>query len=509
MIESFMYFGIGFLLAVLSLFVVAPLVHCRAVRLTARRLKSAIPSSIVEVVAEKDSLRAEFAMATRRLETNLQQLKAKSASQLAELGRKDDAINRLKIELGELRAQMRAAEEDLAVKAAAPHEAQHVLSEKEAILVKRRRDLDQRATLTDAQRIEIIALKTQVEVLKAQLSAPHELKAVDRTDAAVHEAPRDVSEKEAELAEQIRELNQRSTLSDAQKLDIITLKDEVKALEQQMDEATHELKAVEDGSDAALHEAQRAMSEKEAELAEQVRELNQRSILADAQKLEITTLKDEVKALEQQLDEATHELKAVEDRSDAALHEDQSALSEKEAELAEQVRELNQRSTLADAQKLEITTLKDEVKALEQQLDEATHELKAVEDRRDAALHEAQRAMSEKEAELAEQVRELNQRSTLADAQKLEIITLKTQVETLEQQLDEATHELKAVEDRRDAALHEAERAVSEKKADLAGWMRELDEWSTFADAQKIEIVALEIQVEALKEQLDRANVMN
>src|SRR6476661_8890695 len=247
MIESFMYFGIGFLLAALSVFVVVPLVHGRAVRLTTRRLTGAVPSSIVEVVADKDSLRAEFAISTRHLETNLQQLNAKSASQLAELGRKGDAINRLKIELGELRVQTRAAEEDFAVKAAALHEAERALSEKEAGLTKRMRELDQRSTLVDAQKIEIIALKTQVEALKAQLDrAPHELKGLNDRRAALHEAERALSEKEARLAERTRELDQRSTLVDAQKIEIIALKTQLEALKQQLDGATHELKAVED-----------------------------------------------------------------------------------------------------------------------------------------------------------------------------------------------------------------------------------------------------------------------
>ena len=185
MIESFMYFGIGFLLAALSVLVVIPLVHGRAVRLTTRRLKGAIPSSMVEVLADKDLLRAEFAMSTRRLETNVQQLKTKSASQLAELGRKGDSINRLKIELGTLRGQMRATEEDFAVKAAALHEAQRALSEKGSELAARMRELDEWSTFADAQKIEIITLKTQVEALEEQLDgATNELKAVEDCRAA-------------------------------------------------------------------------------------------------------------------------------------------------------------------------------------------------------------------------------------------------------------------------------------------------------------------------------------
>ena len=160
MIELSMYFGIGFLLAALSVLVVAPLVHGRAVRLTMRRLEATIPLSMAEVHADKDLLRAEFAMSTRRLETNVEQLKTKSASQLAEIGRKGDAINRLKIELGTLRDQLHATEKEYAVKATAVQEAERALSDKELQLAKLMGELDERSTLADAQKIEIITLKT-------------------------------------------------------------------------------------------------------------------------------------------------------------------------------------------------------------------------------------------------------------------------------------------------------------------------------------------------------------
>src|SRR5262245_5013493 len=98
MIEPIMYFGIGFLFAALIGVAVAPLIHDRAVRLTMRRLESSIPQSMAEIQADKDLLRAEFAMSTRRLEIDVEQLKERSTNQLAELGRQSDVINRLKIE---------------------------------------------------------------------------------------------------------------------------------------------------------------------------------------------------------------------------------------------------------------------------------------------------------------------------------------------------------------------------------------------------------------------------
>jgi hypothetical protein len=106
MIEKIMYLGIGILFAGLIGVAVMPLVHGRAVRLTIRRLEAALPQSMEEIQADKDLLRAEFAMSTRRLEMSVEQLKTKSTSQLAELGRKGDSINRLKVERDALKVEI-------------------------------------------------------------------------------------------------------------------------------------------------------------------------------------------------------------------------------------------------------------------------------------------------------------------------------------------------------------------------------------------------------------------
>jgi len=214
MIEPIMYFGIGFLVAALIGLVVIPLVHARAVRLTMQRLEAATPLSMAEIQADKDQLRAEFAMSTRRLEMSVEQLKSKTTSQLAELGKKGDAINRLKIELGEktatifaleardkaLRDQLRATEDEIAAKTTAMHEAQRALSDKEAELAKAVSELDEQSTFGEAQKVEIVALKTQVEALKDRLTAAgNEVKAVeDRREAERVELKRATRELEEE-----------------------------------------------------------------------------------------------------------------------------------------------------------------------------------------------------------------------------------------------------------------------------------------------------------------------
>ena len=95
-IESMMYMGLGFLLAALITVLAIPLVHSRAERLTIRRLEASLPQSPAEVHADKDLLRAEHAISTRRLELKIEHLTFKLAGQLVELGKKQDAVSTLK-----------------------------------------------------------------------------------------------------------------------------------------------------------------------------------------------------------------------------------------------------------------------------------------------------------------------------------------------------------------------------------------------------------------------------
>src|SRR5215467_7737449 len=150
MIEPIMYIGIGFLFAGLLVIGVIPLVHARAVRLTRKRLEAVTPMSLAEIQAEKDQLRAEFAMTTRRLEMSVEQMKAKTNSQLAEIGKKSEAIGKLRLELNEKTETMFA------------------LEARERELTGKFSDTSQTAS---SQRVELVALRAQVEALQGQIEA--------------------------------------------------------------------------------------------------------------------------------------------------------------------------------------------------------------------------------------------------------------------------------------------------------------------------------------------------
>jgi hypothetical protein len=87
MVEQMMFFSGGFLVASLLAMTFMPVVHRRAVRITCRHFEKSVPLSVKETVAGVDGLRAEFAMSTRRLELQVERLKATTVNQFSEIGR--------------------------------------------------------------------------------------------------------------------------------------------------------------------------------------------------------------------------------------------------------------------------------------------------------------------------------------------------------------------------------------------------------------------------------------
>jgi len=97
-IENIMYFVLGLLVAGLIALIVLPAVWRRAVRLTKKRIEAATPMTMAEFRADKDQLRAEFALATRRLEMNVEALRRRLADQLRDINRKKSEVSGIKTE---------------------------------------------------------------------------------------------------------------------------------------------------------------------------------------------------------------------------------------------------------------------------------------------------------------------------------------------------------------------------------------------------------------------------
>ena len=81
-----MIFALGFLVASLCGLLVLPAVNARAARLSRRRAEAMLPLSPAEIAAERDFLRAQFAVRQRRLERTVETVRAKRHADMAAIG---------------------------------------------------------------------------------------------------------------------------------------------------------------------------------------------------------------------------------------------------------------------------------------------------------------------------------------------------------------------------------------------------------------------------------------
>ena len=231
MIEPIMYLAIGFLVSMLFGLMIVPLVHNRAVRLTTRRMEAATPLSMAEIQADKDQLRAEFAMSARRLEMNVDQLKNKTTSQLAELGKKSDAINRMKIELGEKNAtifslearekavkeQLRTTEEEFADKTEALRTAETVLKDKQSELARLSAELSDRSMTAESREVELVAVRAQIVELRSRVGDAEQEFATTHARLEQQRGESGMATRElAEARSRVENLSQRVTDLDRQ-----------------------------------------------------------------------------------------------------------------------------------------------------------------------------------------------------------------------------------------------------------------------------------------------------
>jgi hypothetical protein len=105
-VQSVMLVALGFLAASLLGLLVASAFWSRAVRLTTARIKQSMPVSEPEIRADRDRLRAEYAIRVHKLETQLEQAKLSRARQHIEINRRDASISTLETDMGRLKVDL-------------------------------------------------------------------------------------------------------------------------------------------------------------------------------------------------------------------------------------------------------------------------------------------------------------------------------------------------------------------------------------------------------------------
>jgi hypothetical protein len=101
-----MLVALGFLVASLLGLLVASAFWARAVRLTTARIKQSMPVSEPEIKADRDRLRAEYAIKVHKLETQLEHAKLERTRQFIDINRRDASISALETDVVQLKADL-------------------------------------------------------------------------------------------------------------------------------------------------------------------------------------------------------------------------------------------------------------------------------------------------------------------------------------------------------------------------------------------------------------------
>lgn len=100
LLETLMLIGLGFALAALLGLFVGRLVWNLGLRTGARRIQRQVPVTVAELQSDRDRMRAEYAMLSRKLELKHADLKARLAESTAEVMRHRNRIELLVADLG-------------------------------------------------------------------------------------------------------------------------------------------------------------------------------------------------------------------------------------------------------------------------------------------------------------------------------------------------------------------------------------------------------------------------
>jgi chromosome segregation ATPase len=230
-LEGILYFVLGFLSAALIALMISPAIWNRAVVLTRRRIEASVPLTLNEIQADKDQLRAEFAMSTRRLEMSIEELREKAARQVIEVNRKRDELARLsdesrerlrkisELEAGaaDLRSQWRDREDQLTIATQRLDETRGKLESRALELERLRARLAETETDQDSRRIEIVARETMLESLSGKVGTAEERERAARMELAAlkEEHARAVSDLDRER-ERVSEITRRANRLEAQ-----------------------------------------------------------------------------------------------------------------------------------------------------------------------------------------------------------------------------------------------------------------------------------------------------
>jgi hypothetical protein len=196
MIDAVMFAALGFLVASLLALMLAPPLWHRAVRLTTRRIEATLPMSVTDIQADKDQLRAEFAIELRRVEVALERAKDKAARELVNANKRrvENAI--LNEALGGAKGQLQENENanrvlEQTIKRRLPDLEGRIKAAKEAIAelesanAELRKTVDSQATALKEARSAVQSQRGDIEGLRVALDGGGRVMRVGKSDPAL------------------------------------------------------------------------------------------------------------------------------------------------------------------------------------------------------------------------------------------------------------------------------------------------------------------------------------
>jgi DNA repair exonuclease SbcCD ATPase subunit len=146
--ETLLLVVLGFALASLIALFIGRFFWSIAIRLGARRMQKQVPSTVKDLQADRDRLRADYALVSQKLGSHLDQVKTRMAEQMAEVSRSRNRIQSLTedvnvrdAEIALLKQRIGALETEVAGKATEMAKLQSELSERSQTLNRIETDL--------------------------------------------------------------------------------------------------------------------------------------------------------------------------------------------------------------------------------------------------------------------------------------------------------------------------------------------------------------------------------
>jgi peptidoglycan hydrolase CwlO-like protein len=195
-IETIMLVALGFAVAALIALFLGRIAWVFALGLGKKRMQRAAPTTIAELQSDRDRLRAEYAMLSRKLELRMSDLRSRLAEQMAEVSRNRNRIDHLiselrtrdrllterDSELQALRVQIGPLESELTARTAAVQQFREQLRSRDEEIHKLTQTLEKlRAELTERNR-QVAAMKKEIADREATgvLLHPDSLSAQER-----------------------------------------------------------------------------------------------------------------------------------------------------------------------------------------------------------------------------------------------------------------------------------------------------------------------------------------